>query len=766
MCSLLNSSRNILAYEKDIWSSCDVVRGHIKESNLPNLMMPFFALIMVESRLVREYHLLMNEYYNDDADPANNVSKQDFIENLHNNAIDTNSDKYEEAHQDSVETIQDSGNGYNSVILEDKKRLYHICQSSTNFETDFEHYLESFDDETRELLGVSKAQDEGFLDIRTQIKLLKAKGKLFDFVSVWASIDLTSFNNSDITTLEEHIKRKWADISAETAGEQYTPIDIIDLISAFSVSYARAGAKFDAKLNLYDMTCGGGNMLYGVEDKISLELPNNTIHSFGQEINDHLYALAKIESRFREQSTIVHGDTLLNDLLSEHDMDIITANPPYGIDFKGILGSITSDETGRFNHIPSTSDGQLLFVQHAVAKLKAHGKALIVLNGSPMFSGDVNSGESLTRKWLLDNDYVESWVQLPKNEFFNTQITTYLWVINKDKPLDRKNKILLINAAEKYKKLKKSKGKKTNEISQEDISWIINAFEEFKTASDDVKLLDKHDFYYNKQQLTLIPKEGDGNFYDHLPQKKVNGILVVDNNEQPIKQAKETIKDTKRIILERSLGERLFITVEGGMVVSAEEVPDYMHKPKDENYNGIVYKQGDGIDKFQAPNKKEDDGSEITLNLKDVLKAYEDATTIIVSAGNATWIQKKEDHHEQVFKDGVNKGLGKLSIKVTWAKGNAKTSPCVKITADVLPLLEKDYEIIPYCPENNDVKIDSFLTEWVRKDYLLGENNVGVEINFNKVFYKPVVLRSTSDIAFDIKAIDAELAELEGELWG
>jgi hypothetical protein len=169
------------------------------------------------------------------------------------------------------------------------------------------------------------------------------------------------------------------------------------------------------------------------------------------------------------------------------------------------------------------------------------------------------------------------------------------------------------------------------------------------------------------------------------------GVLAVNDNEQSIKRAEEAIKGIKRIFLERSLGARLLIIVEGGVVISATEVLN--HNPEDEHYTGMIYKQGDGIDKFQAPNEKEDNGSEITLNLKDVLKAYEDATTIIVRSCSDTWVQKKEDHCTYVLKDGVNQFLGKLSIKTTWSKGNNKTSPCVKITTDVLPLITKYYEV-------------------------------------------------------------------------
>lgn len=676
-----NNKKDILSFQSDIWKSCDIVRGHIKESNLPNLMMPFMALIMVESRLVREYNKIKLEledagYFGD------------------------------ELHENIVEEIIDNGKGYNSFVIENNKRLINVCESSVHFEQDFDRYLNAYDDETKMLLGVGDDSDQHFLNLHANIKILKSKGVLFQFVSAWAAIDLVEYNNSEITTLEEHIKRKWADISAETAGEQYTPDDLIALISDFAISYVNQGVKFDASMSLYDMTCGGGNMLYGVEDRLKPLLKDSHILSYGQEINDQLYALAKIESRFRNGGEIVLGDTLLNDKLSHKEMDFISANPPYGVDWSTIHRSVLDDKLGRYHYFPAKSDGQLLFVQHAISKLKSHGKAVIVLNGSPMFSGDVNSGESQARKWLLDNDYVEAWVELPKSEFFNTQITTYLWVLNKEKPLERKDKIILIKASEKYQKLKKAKGKKTNELSSEDRKWIISAFEKFENQGDDVKVLSKYDFYYNKQQLTLIEsKDNSGSVYDHLPKgKKVNiDDLFIDNKKINLLDytADKEGLDKAKLDIASGLSQHIYVTFTDKKVRhSAVQLPD--------EYTPSVM-----------------------LNEDDL-------------------------------------GAGIIDIKVTLQKATAKREASLKWIAEIKPILNKDYEIVPYQPgeEDNDAGIQSFLDKWVRKRYVLGENAVGVEVNFNKIFYKPVVLRSTAEIAADIKGIDAELAELEKELWG
>ncbi len=171
-----------------------------------------------------------------------------------------------------------------------------------------------------------------------------------------------------------HIKRKWADISAETAGEQFTPDDVIALIAEIIASKIEDA---DRLLKIYDCTCGGGNLLFGVEDRISKKV-NRYTQTFGQDWNDALYALARIESRFREDSHIAHGNTLTDDEFYAHEFDVVVANPPYGVSWKGYQKDILNDKTGRFKYLPSISDGQLLFMQHLISKMALTGVGVVV----------------------------------------------------------------------------------------------------------------------------------------------------------------------------------------------------------------------------------------------------------------------------------------------------------------------------------------------------------------------------------------------------
>lgn len=208
-------ANNILQYEGKVWSTADLLIGAgIKQSDFPKFMMPYFALIMVESRLIREANILKKDFGKDDTDAF-------------------------------IEEFKDLGLGYNDYVVRKNKTLKDICKNDKTFDVDFHAYLKAFDPETKYLLGVDKSNDdEKFLDISGISGLLSKKKILFAFAKAWSDIDLLDFNNSEITTLEEHIKRKWADISAETAGEQYTPDDIIYLISDIIASKLHDNGKF------------------------------------------------------------------------------------------------------------------------------------------------------------------------------------------------------------------------------------------------------------------------------------------------------------------------------------------------------------------------------------------------------------------------------------------------------------------------------------------------------------------------------------------
>ncbi|MBN8574797.1 MAG: N-6 DNA methylase [Candidatus Kapabacteria bacterium] len=687
-------SINILKYESDIWRTADFLRGAgIKESDFPKFMMPFFALIMVESRMLREVQSLEESLGRDNED--------EFIEMF------------------TVEEV-----AYNDYVVRKNKTLKDICKNDKTFDVDFHSYLKAFDHETKFLLGVDKGtEEEKFLDISGIAGQLKKKRILFDTVKAWSEIDLTPFNNSEITTLEEHIKRKWADISAETAGEQYTPDDIIALISEIIATKIEDNGKF---LTIYDPTCGGGNLLFGVEDKIQEIYPNRPTATYGQEWNGTLYALAKIESRFRKDTAIEYGNTLTDiGKFWDKSFNIIVANPPYGVDWKGYEKDIRNDTTQRFVDLPSISDGQFLFTQHILHKLADDGLSIVVHNGSTLFSGDAGSGESNIRKHFFDKDWVEAIVQMPTDEFFNTGIYTYLWIFNKNKPAKRKNKVMLINASELYTPLKKSKGKKRKEMDITNRHKIVQALTKFKD-NEFARVFDKWHFYYNRQSIMLTNIDENGKAIE----------MPIKTSKDGEEKEEKSIKLTPTKIIQEDLKFDVFdFGIDTIDTTKYKNLEDYF-----ENYLKPLI-------------------AELDYKEKD-LKVYTNKIFYWYDADKETLI-------EQTKKEKVELGCGKIVIKASLKKDTKTKLPkSINITVELTKDLQKDYEIIPYNPHEvkNQRNIDDFMAKYVFKPFEYLDNVIGVEINFNKVFYTPEKLRDVTSIIADLDALERELTNLEKEL--
>lgn len=690
-----------MQYESDVWKTADLLRGAgIKQSDFPKFMMPYFALMMVESRLIREARMQLKEF------EVNSVKELDG-EDL----------------QDYVEAFKDLKVGYNELIIKQGKTLKDICKNDKTFNLDLGKYLDAYDPETKSLLGVSiGSDDDKYLNISGLSGMLKKKKILFEFAKLWAEVDLVPYSNSEITTLEEHIKRKWADISAETAGEQYTPDDIISLISEFIVSQMEDNRKF---LTIYDATCGGGNLLYGVEDKIKAKFPKRPTSTFGMDWNDALYALAKIESRFRNDAHIEYGNTLTETgKFFDKEFDVAVANPPYGVDWKKYKKDIEQDNTERFHALPSVSDGQFLFTQHILSKLSDKGFSVVVHNGSTLFSGDAGSGESNIRKYFFDNDWVEAVIQLPTDEFFNTGIYTYLWVFNKKKPVERKDKFIMINASNHYRQMQKSKGKKRREMPLEKREEIVKAFLDFKDI-EFAKVFDKWDFYFNKQSIMLTNVDNEGkSFEENLPIKISKGEEV---------RAKSLKLNPLKIVQKCE---------DGDIVINEFTIDTCLGNDLKEYYDKTIVPQISSLD------YKEED--------------------LRVSTADGDYFYDKE--RDSLVKEVAGRqealGCGKIVIKASFKKATKTKEASISINVDLTADYEKDYEIVPYSPvkDKNDKLISDFMAKYITKPFEYIDNVVGVEMNFNKVFYKPEKLRKVGDILGDLDSLEDELVKLEKEL--
>ena len=683
----------LLSCAETIWSAADTLLGAgIKKSDWPSYMMPFFALMMLESRLRRFRQARIEEF--------KTAAATDF--------------KIEDpAHLEWLDYAAKAANkGYHPDLLMHEKGLREVCLvPGGNFLNRLLSHLEQYDPATKRLLGIGYAQGHAkFLDMQGKAADLASRDNnpLFPFAQKWASIDLTPFDNSEITTIEEHIKRKWADISAETAGEQYTPTDVIDLASAIIVELRREGPGGNGIADVYDMACGGGNFLFAAEDALREAFPSLSVRSFGQELNDALYALAAIEARFRQDARIEWGNTLTNDLFLGEKFDAIVANPPYGVDWKDLKKTLELDATGRFdaNRMPPTSDGQLLFLQHAAYHLSEVGVATVVHSGSTLFSGDAGGGESETRRWLLqEQDMVEAIIQLPKNEFFNTGIHTYLWVLNRAKPASRKGFVLLVNAESCFTKLKRNLNMKNCEIDAANRERIVQALRDF-CDSPIARRLPIDALLYNKVELELWRHDEQGRAI---------------SSTEPINGHQLTVRF-----------DQTEFTVDHGVL----------------NLAPLLAERPD-------------------RTVKEAVALFNDAArqaeqTMVSIAGGSTY--QRDNETGAITVDGVEEGLGVLSVRAKVAKAKGLERAKVDVVLD--RLLEKDHETVAYASDAdaNNQLIAAFLNRWVHEPWCLHGAKTGCEINFNRVFPKVSEVRASSEILRGIAAIEAEMAMLDAEI--
>ena len=421
-----------------------------------------------------------------------------------------------------------------------------LLQDPDNIEENIKFYINSYSNNVKNIL-------ENF-DIERQIEKLSRANLLYLLIKKFneTSLDLSPKNisNHDMGTIFEELIRKFSETSNEEAGEHFTPRDVVKLMT--ELLFAEEGESSGSIKLVYDPACGTGGMLTSCQEFISKSNPDIDVVLYGQEINDEIYAICKADMLMKgENAENIKGpsSTLSDDQLKDNKFDYIISNPPYGRDWEQDKEVVDAEAEkgfdGRFGAgLPRKSDGQLLFIQHMISKMKDNGKSRIavITNGSPLFTGDAGSGESNIRKWIFENDYLEALIALPDQLFFNTGIGTYVWVLTNEKTPQREGKVQLIDAREEYVGMRKSLGNKRHTLPEESINKIIDTYQDF-TESDKVKIFDNGDFGYTKitverpMQLNYqVTPERLENLYSYNQFKK----LAESKSEDPeIKMAEE-----------------------------------------------------------------------------------------------------------------------------------------------------------------------------------------------------------------------------------
>lgn len=368
-------------------------------------------------------------------------------------------------------------------------------------------YIKGFSSKAREILE--------YFGFEKQIEKLDGHNRLFLVISKFAEIDLhpDKVSNIEMGYVFEELIRKFRELSNEEAGDHFTPREVIRLM--VSILFAPDSTALTQKgiiRKVYDPACGTGGML-SVSDEHVRELnPDATLVLFGQEYNDESYAVCGSDMLIKGQSldNIKFGDTFLADGLKGETFDYMLANPPFGVEWKPQQDAIRreyEDEgfAGRFGAgLPRISDGSFLFLQHMISKMKpaeeGGSRIGIVFNGSPLFTGDAGSGESEIRRWIIEHDWLEAVIALPDQLFYNTGISTYVWIVTNRKAPRRRKKVQLINAVGFFQKMRKSLGAKRNEISPAQTEEITKLYGAFADGSH-VKIFGNDDFGY--RQITV-----------------------------------------------------------------------------------------------------------------------------------------------------------------------------------------------------------------------------------------------------------------------
>ena len=598
------------------------------------------------------------------------------------------------------------------TVLKKKAKLSFYNKSKFDFQklvadpndivANLRNYINGFSKNARNILEHFNFNDH--------IERLDKSNLLYMIVKCFAAVDLhpDKIQNVEMGYIFEELIRKFADLSNETAGEHFTPREVIRLmVNLLFLNDKDILTKKGIVRTLYDPACGTGGMLSVAEEYLRELNPDADLRVFGQELNPESYAICNSDMLIKGQNTehIKFGNSFTQDGLRDDKFDYMLSNPPFGVEWKKIEEEIVKEHetlglSGRFGAgLPRISDGSFLFLQHMISKMRpANGGARlgIVFNGSPLFSGGAGSGESEIRKWIIENDMLEAIVAMPDQLFYNTGISTYIWIVTNRKEKERKGKIQLINAAEFFKKMPRSLGNKRNEIGDDHIAEITKIYGAFKEG-ECCRIFKNEYFGYT------------------------------------------------RVTVERPL--RLNFQVSKERIERLEQQTGFVNLAKSKK------KGKDGF-------KEIEDGEKFQKQIKDMLSGLDAAKVYKNREKFVAMIEKALDKSGLKIKAPVIKTiLDSLSERDETADVCLDTDGKPEADAELrdaenVPLTDniEEYFKCEVLPHVSDAWMDR------------SKNKVGYEINFTKEFYKYVPLRSLEDIRRDILALEKESEGLMSEV--
>lgn len=631
----------------EIWSIADTLRGDFKQSEFGRIILPFAVLRRLECVLEPTREDVQTQY----------------------------------------QAIKGSGIDFDLVLPAVAKASFYNTSyfslatlGSTSTRANLEDYVAKFSDNARQVFEHFK--------FGNWLESLEKANLLYKVASTFATIDLhpNTISNHEMGLVFEHLIRKFAESANDTAGEFFTPRDVVRLVTTlvFATDHDALNAEGVVR-TVYDCAAGTGGFLSSAIEQVKEWNPNATLVPYAQELNPETYAISVADKLIQGYNTqnIKLGNTLSHDQLAAERFDYCLANPPFGVKWEKVQREVVAEHNqegygGRFGPgLPRVGDGSLLFLMHLLSKRKpvdAHSQGTrigIVLSGSPLFNGGAGSGESEIRRWILENDWLEAIVALPNDLFYNTGIGTYVWVLSNNKAPERKGLVQLVDASAVHSPMQKSLGSKRKRLSEAQIADIARLQRDMPDAGIS-KLFKTTAFGYRR-------------------------ITV----ERPLRMRFEATDS--RVALFHSLTKdahvQAFETVRGDFGSLAALL------------------QAAGLKKLTKAHLKE---LMLAMGIKDP-----DAPAMLDEKGN------------------------------TLPDSDLRENENVPLGQDIYDYFAK--EVLPHVP-------DAWIDESKKDDKDGKVGIVGYEINFNRYFYQYVPPRPLTDIDADLKAVEADIAALLGEV--
>jgi type I restriction enzyme M protein len=543
-------------------------------------------------------------------------------------------------------------------------------------------------------------------DFGTQVARLEKANLLYKVIGRFADIDLhpAAVSNLEMGYLYEELIRRFSELSNETAGEHFTPREVIRLmVNLLFIEDEQALTKKGIVRTLLDPACGTGGMLSVAEDHLRALNPDARLEVFGQELNAETYAICRSDMMLKGQdaSHIALGNSFSEDGHQDEHFDYLLANPPFGVEWKNVEDDVKSEAatkgfSGRFGAgLPRINDGSFLFLQHMISKMKPASKGgsrlAIVFNGSPLVTGGAGSGESEIRRWIIENDWLEAVVALPDQIFYNTGISTYFWVVTNRKSPERKSKVQLIDARELWVKMRKALGEKRKQISDEQIAEVTRRYGEFAEGA----------------KVKIVPSEAFG----------FMRITV----EQPLRLRWEVGEET----VERLAKEKAWLKLTRA---EQEELAARL--------SAVV-------------GTSTTDRKVMADKVGTVPKAVDKALwgVLAVQDSEAPVITDRKGHPEADPDLRDNENVPLPGIPVQWTENPTERLATVEYRTAV-----EDYMKVEVLPYVSDARVDHDRTK------------LGYEIPLTRHFYQYVPPRPLEEIDAEIKALEEEIQNLLGEV--